>query len=497
MTSAACATIPANSNDSASAQADVVATVTACAIFCALSILCAIACDGFLEADGCSHYLYARFAFLQPYFFVNVWGRPICTALYSIPAVLGGRLGVRLTSLAVALACAFVARRLAKLQGVRRPVLAMVFMFGQPLVFLHSFSELTELPFALMLGLAMLAYRRRRFFWMTLVVALMPACRPEGFGFLAVVAVALLLHRRWWLLPILPLPLVVWDWAGWMLYGRPGAWWHWLIDNWPYAAQSLYERGSILHYVGLLPAVTGPLIFPATCIGIALCVRPWRRFLVDHDARCDVLTALIPLGLVAGHSLLYWQGKMASSGELRYLLTAAPLWAVMAARGWEWAFARFAWRRSVAWAGMAALAAGLANSVYTVVPVHLDAGWLRSREIADWYRNWPGHSAYPRLCSAHPGVYYFLDISKVGPQSLEWTKGHIASAPAGTLLVWDAIYGVFNADQTRSVSVEDIRRAGWLPGIGPSRGRNTSERLATASDAQWQIFRSPEPKQMP
>src|SRR5690242_14915984 len=68
-------------------------------IFSALSLWAAITSTGFLEADGCTHYLYARFAFQEPHYFVNVWGRPICTAIYSIPALLAGRLGVRGMSL--------------------------------------------------------------------------------------------------------------------------------------------------------------------------------------------------------------------------------------------------------------------------------------------------------------------------------------------------------------------------------------------------------------
>src|SRR4051794_27479417 len=77
-------------------------------VFAALSIAAAVTSEGFLEADACTHYLYARFAFSQPHYFVDIWGRPICTAIYSIPALLGHRLGVRLMSLILALGCGLV-----------------------------------------------------------------------------------------------------------------------------------------------------------------------------------------------------------------------------------------------------------------------------------------------------------------------------------------------------------------------------------------------------
>ncbi len=46
------------------------------------------------------------------------------------------------------------------------------------------FSELTELPFAFLLAAAFLAYVRRWFFLMAILIGLSPLGRPEGFGFL-------------------------------------------------------------------------------------------------------------------------------------------------------------------------------------------------------------------------------------------------------------------------------------------------------------------------
>src|SRR5213593_2661596 len=114
-----------------------VPTLVAIAIFAALSLWAAVVSDGFLEADSCTHYIYARYAFAQPHLFVNIWGRPVCTGIYAIPAYFTGRLGVRVTSLIVAIGIALVARAIARGQGWRWPVLALVFTLAQPLVFLH------------------------------------------------------------------------------------------------------------------------------------------------------------------------------------------------------------------------------------------------------------------------------------------------------------------------------------------------------------------------
>lgn len=462
-------------------------------VFSGLSLLLAVTSEGFLEADSCTHYLYARFAFEEPHYFVNVWGRPLCTGLYAVPAWLGGRVGVRAASLVLALVCGLVAMRIARLQGYRWPVLALVFTLAQPLVFLHSFSELTELPFAAVIALAFWAYRARQWFVMALLVGLSPLGRPEGFGFMLMAATALVLHRRWYWLAVLVLPLIGWNHAGWVIYGRPGPWWRWLPDNWPYEPQSLYDSGHLLHFVGLLPVIVGPLLVPGTVIGIwrsmAVLWEAGRRgvgdaarvfFSPDHVRRCQVLIALIPLSILAVHSLLYWTGKMSSNGEARYLLIVAPFWGLLTAAGWEWVWRTLDWRRPVLWAGVAALAPILSHFFYAVLPLKLSDNWIQAKAIAEWYDSSGVFDDYPYLLTSHPGLFYFLDIAPTGDAAREWHQRTIQQVPPATILVWDSTYGVYNSDAQRSVKAEEIERAGWVY-IG---------RLF-ADDDVWRIYCSP------
>lgn len=460
----------------------------AIAIFAGLSIAAAISSEGFLEADACTHYLYARFAFQQPHYFVNVWGRPVCTTLYAIPAAIGGRLGVRLTSLLVAIGCALVAWRIAADQQYRRPALALIFTLAQPLVFLHSFSELTELPFALMIGVAFWAYQKRRWWAMAILAGFSPLARPEGFGFIILAAVGLAAHRRLRWLALLILPLVLWSYVGWNMYGRVGHWWRWLVDNWPYAAESVYRPGSIFHFVALLPAVTSPLIFPATCLGIWQNLRPGRR---DHHL---MLVAIIPLLILVAHSVLYALGKLASSGEIRYLLTVAPFWGLLSARGWEWLFERLGLRRPLAWAAIAAILPASFNMFYKVLPLVYDADWIRARRAAWWYQHGGWAEAFPRVAAAHPAIYYFLDISGSDPhKALEWRKDLLAHPPQGTIVIFDPMYAVSNSDANRCVSLNELLSVGWIdatshvPTIGPGWRVLLSPQNAFGRDADMPV----------
>ena len=482
-------------------QADLAPLVLAILLFSALSLVASVTSQGFLEADGCTHYLYARFALAEPHYLVNVWGRPLCTALYAIPAVIGGRFGVRTASLFLAVGCALVARSIALSLGDRRPTLSAIFTLAQPLVFLHSFSELTELPFALLLGAAFLFYVRRQFLLMTLLISLGPLSRPEGFGFLVLAAFALAAHRRLRWLPLLPIPLIVWDIAGWRLFGQPIypgfsqhlpaflQWIDWLPQNWPYAQKSAYLPGSLFHFVMLLPAVASPLIFPAMCVGIYRTFLPFD--LADHQKRCRFLTAAIPVLVLCGHSFLYWTGRMASSGELRYMLVVAPFWGILSAHGWTWIFERYRWSWLMTSAAIASIAPIAVNHFYQVIPLTYSEDWIQAKNVAAWLDQTPLRHDCPKILAAHPGIFYFLGISQTDHAAArEWTKKTVDSAPSQTILIWDSVYGVYNSDTGRSVSLDEIRAAGWVS-VPVSLARDKIDSTTKKAVPDWRFFISP------
>jgi hypothetical protein len=493
-------------------SADVTAILISVVVFAALSIYESFRSPGFLEADACTHYLYARFALREPHYLLNVWGRPLVTGLYAIPAYLGERLGVHLMSLAMALVCAAVAYFVARGQKYRYPALAVIFTLAQPLVFLHSFSELTELPFAAVIGLAFLAYQRRRFLLMSLLVGLSPLARPEGFGFLILALIALIAQRRWWWIPILALPLLAWDYCGWLAFGKPSypeaahlpgflAFLPWLKHTWPYASESIYGRGSIFQYVWFLPAIVSPLVLPATLFGIGHGVSKIDRSSRDHTARCDALIAFVPLFILIAHSLLTFLGKMASSGEVRYMLVVAPFWGLLSASGWEFIWQHMNWKWPLRIAGVAVLLPVIVNEKpyflgrawgYRVLPMNYTDDMLQAKRLADWYRAWPGRAQYPHVLTNHTGIHFFLDISPTAKDATrQWTKQTIALTPPGTVLVWDPVYGYYNSDENRSVTVEEVDAAGWILDLPATRMINQLTPDQLPDKKMWSVWLSP------
>lgn len=532
---------------------NLLAAGVAIVVFAVLSIAGAIASTSFLEGDAVTHYQHARYiqpglewnprtlpfgwgsvvvpepVFGQGHYMWGVWDRPFVMALFMFPARLGtidqGAIYVRMVSLTLALICGIATYRVAKGQGHRLPALAMMFLFGGPLFFLHSFSELTEIPFATLLILAFWAYQRKQFFWMALAISLSPLTRPEGFGFVLLALMALVLHRRYWWVPVLFVPMVIWSIAGayyigWgggehpplgEMLGRIGEfpWYRWILDRWPYAGNSMYKAGNVFRFVALLPVIVPPLALPALWLGFGRQLRDlpaaWRmvrgkqyasllwtgRFWQDHAYRCTILAAVFPLMVLVGHSVLYSLGKMASSGEVRYMLAVAPFWAIIGARGWEWAFDRLQWRHALRWAGLAMFAPVIANMFYKVVPQKAGDEAKKSQEILREYMTDSFlHEHYPVLMASPPSIWYYADIDQYAhdPRAHGWGRPAMFACPPGIYMIWDPVYGQSNSSRDMVFTLKEADAAGWvhLKTILIPKGAGTTE--------PWEVYLSPQDK---
>jgi hypothetical protein len=271
----------------------------------------------------------------------------------------------------------------------------------------------------------------------------------------------------------------------------------------------------LLSFVALLPAVISPLVLPAMFVGMwRSLVAPIDRgmggspmaramentggppvprvFQSAHLRFCIFLTAALPLFVLVVHSLLYWRGKMASFGEPRYLLVVAPFWGVLSARGWEWIFDRMNWRHPLRWAGGAVfLPLGL-NLLHPVVPVPLSHDWQSARAMARWYETDSASIPHKVVIAAHPGIFYFLGTNP--HDSPDLGLGSLHSAASGTVLIWDPIFCETNASADFTLTLDEIRRAGWkeIPAPDPYEANADSVRAVVreANDprSHWHVF---------
>jgi hypothetical protein len=115
---------------------------------------------GTYQDDDIAHFLIARWSWHHPHLLLDTWGRPAFTILYAPVAPLG-LFAVRIYSALLAGIVCGGAALLARLYGLRWYYLAVPLTGLQPEFVRQAFSSLTELTFALILCLTLIAYRQR------------------------------------------------------------------------------------------------------------------------------------------------------------------------------------------------------------------------------------------------------------------------------------------------------------------------------------------------
>jgi len=149
--------------------------------------------QGALQADDITHHLMARFAWRDPRFLLDCWGRPGFTLLH-FPLARFGMFGSRVTSALLSAGSAWLAYLLARRLGVRRPYLAPLLLYAQPLFTMLAFTSLTETALAFYFVLALWLWSRDRLMLSAAVISLGMVTRHEACLWVGVWGIALLVR---------------------------------------------------------------------------------------------------------------------------------------------------------------------------------------------------------------------------------------------------------------------------------------------------------------
>jgi hypothetical protein len=410
------------------------------------------------QQDGGYHYLFARWALEHPRNLVDVWGRPLFTALYALPARLGYS-AAKLLTVAVCLGTAWHTARLAREHGLSRAELAVPLLFLQPSFLLLSSETMTEPLFALGLAIALRLHRAGRVGAGMRVVGLLPLARPEGFFVGVLWGVVVLFDRRagasLWRRALSALQLAwgaaAWWVASWALTGDR----LFILHNWPrnWNMQVVgADRGSLWQY-GLIAGevLAGPVLQGLFVLGLAALVLARRALL---PIACLVLVAVL-------HSLFFRFGLFGSVGYARYLVSVSPPLALATLSGWN---LLAGWARRVP-AVLARAAGGLTLVAALVWCLAYVDGFGSSRDaravddMVAWFR------AHPLPVRRFVWSQAYMSI-RLGRDPLErpFFGGDrernaelLRTSPPGTLVLWDAHTGPL----FRKLTAEDIQRAGY------------------------------------
>jgi hypothetical protein len=382
--------------------------------------------------DDIAHYLICHFSWRHPQLFLDTWGRPTFTLLYA-PAAAFGFSAVKVFSALLAGATCLLGAYLARLYGVRWSWLAAAFIGLQPEFLRQSFSCLTELSFAFVLGIALIAQKKHKWALMAAAVGWLPLARYEALPIVFMFAVILVQKKKMAHLLLVVGPMFIQN-SFWALKEAQPAYLIFPFDQllgWRMNA-AMYDYGALgaFHYIRLLPAAFGWIGLILACWGGAL-----REKLGTLQ-----LSVLLSVGTL---SLTSWLLPSAGvAGYARHLAGVAPAVGVLAAIGLEKMFRYLARRKTQAISlGLSAVLIGglMVTAFSSVRPFGLGRADRVALKAATWFKN----SSYrDRLVlGSHAYFVYGANLDRFDRHVfLRLTRQNLSQAPAGSIIVWDSHY---------------------------------------------------------
>ncbi|MBV9490149.1 MAG: hypothetical protein JO069_10555 [Verrucomicrobia bacterium] len=435
------------------------------------------------ELDTDYHFLEARTAWLQPAFFVDVWGRPLYITLFA-PVTLLGLTAARLFAVGLGVVTAWQTWRLAGDLDLERPWLVVPLLLGQP-VFFELFPDLlTEPLFALVFVVALRYHMRGWTRCGMFVASFLPLARPEGVFVCALWGIWALagnasspaastcgpvpfpppLVRRLPSLLILVTGSLCWWIAATCITRDP----LFILHDWPVTwHQDVYGRGTFFSYGWRAGEFTGPLLMVPFVFGL------WRS--IGSRSWLPITTSFLSVFLL--HSFFRAYGLFGEAGYPRYMVSVAPVIAVLSLDGWN-AIARPIRRWSPAVSGVlgwTVLTASLIHSFLFLASAPATRDPVAIGEMAGWLRTHP--QPWKRLIWSHARMCIVSGSNlKESPPlrsaDRQSTMAEFQNAPAGTLVFWDdhvgpAWFGV-NATDIETSGYRRLRTRRYSrPGVLP------------------------------
>jgi hypothetical protein len=401
------------------------------------------------EQDTDYHFLEARTAWSRPSFLVNVWGRPLYTTFYALPALMGFT-AARFFAVGIGVALAWQTWRLACDLRLKRAWLVIPLLLGQP-VFFELFPDLlTEPLFAVVFVVALRWHLRGRTKLGMLAASLLPLARPEGVFLCLLWGVWVLadsinatapvkgsIYRE--LVRIVPSTLILaagvffWWLAATCITRDP----LFILHDWPSTwHQDVYSRGALFSYSQRALEFTGLLLAAPFVLGLWCKIGAWTWI--------PITTSFLLLFFL--HTLFRVWGLFGEAGYPRYMVSVAPAIAVLTLQGWNRIGLRIEKWPPVASGvlGATVLSVSLGQSFCYLDSFLSARDPIAIREMFDWFHEHP--EPYKRLIWSNARMCIVLgstldESPSLRSYSRENTQAMLRDAPSGTLVFWDDHFG--------------------------------------------------------
>lgn len=436
--------------------------------------------------DDLTHWLIARRAFDDPWYLLDVWGRPGFTILHALPARLGWR-GCQMLSAVLSIACAWMVGSVCGRRGAFFAGVGFAACFFQPQFYLVADGALTETVYAFVMALALRLIAAGRIRYACLALSWGAISRLEGMPMLPIYAIGLALDDlrrpaasrpgwrehlvRLFLLAVFPL---LWNAAYSAALDFESLFPIFTRNEFVAADNSFYGHGAWYSYLARAWDIHGPVFCVLVAAGCAVMLR--RR---EHFVPLTVGVFWVM------QSVLWAGGFMRTGGYDRFFVAITPAAAIAAAVGAKEAIRRA--RRHLSRRKLrSSIVALLAVSI--LWPVVEDVVWKSVRQqrqdavarACDWIAAHGGVTRDRPLYTQRilPRVRLDLDPTRDADRLRPLVPSTLETAPPGAMLLitgapgWDTrmpLVDFYCEDQRAMAARSTAHGEPWVHRLDASR----------------------------
>lgn len=279
--------------------------------------------------DSVLHFLYAKYAPVQPNLYLDQWAKPFFTLIASPFAQLGFN-GIKAFNCLLNLGSIYLVIQSAKQFSLKNSVVAGITLFAMPLVYSLSFSGLTEPLFAFASILSIYFIQKQQNWRAALIISFLPFIRSEGLLIIGVIALYFCLIKEFKYILGLLVGHIIYSIVGVFALGDL----FWLFTSNPYAKlSSTYGEGTLTHFAEKIIYVVGLPIYILFILGLLTQII---RIIRNRSNRSfNYLIILTFLIFFIAHTLFWYFGVFNSMGLIRVFICVAPLMALIALSGFN------------------------------------------------------------------------------------------------------------------------------------------------------------------
>jgi hypothetical protein len=398
------------------------------------------------SGDGIVHYQIARYSWKYPYFFLDLWGKPVFTLLSSPFAQFGLKGMYLFQALNAAVISGFLFSIASKI-NLKFAWTIPAFVFFAPVYFAVMNSGLTEICFGTVFMFSAWLVFNKKYYASALIASLLPFVRAEAYVVMPLLAVIYAYRRKFFAIPLLITATIVYTFIGYFHYKDI----LWIIhENVQYVGDNYPGmKGSYLHYFGTYRQIWGSVYTVLLLLGSGTILSQVYRLFQrkpEHEFVEEVFVLFLgsTVGVFFLHSMLCGMpGIVNNLGMVRYLAVLIPSSALIALIGLNMinrpAFTKIIFFKPAIVIIVVILMVGSSFTqwFYPFMPSNEQ---IVIRQMATYIQT--KRPNFKKICFLHPSLPFYADLDPYDTKRVEKISAanleSLNQLPDSTLLLWDS-----------------------------------------------------------